>query len=127
MGWTLVPGASRESVIEEARASFNGDGSFRDRNEHDQLVTHNVRMSCVRGSVLWTLVDVTVDGVPRGPFIGCVLIEREGGYWGYKVMDETEGPCYYSVPRAYLDASTCELGYAPAWRQKCRERASARR
>lgn len=41
--------------------------------------------------------------------------------WGYKVMDESMMPYYFSCPERILARSDCKVGDAEAWREKCRE------
>jgi hypothetical protein len=58
-------------------------------------------------------------------FIGCHLLQRsvETRYgrkvvsWGYKSMDESVHPYYYSCPLSYLDEVPAECG---EWRDKVR-------
>src|SRR3546814_9278828 len=58
----------------------------------------------LRGNVLWSVTEVTakVEGVHRhlAPgqslrYIRCDLLERSGGQWGYKPLDESMHPYYY--------------------------------
>jgi hypothetical protein len=66
------------------------------------------------GNTLWT-VQETKDGAK---FIGCYLLQRAGrNEWGYKPMDESMHPYYYSCPLAFLNdaPSACE-----EWRLKVR-------
>lgn len=80
---------------------------------------------CVRGKVLWTVHEIrekeTGKAIVR--FIGCFLMQTDGnGNWGYKDMEESMGPCYYSCPLAYLDMVPMPEGeYAPKWREAVRE------
>ncbi|MCS7637428.1 hypothetical protein N0390_33235, partial [Pseudomonas aeruginosa] len=66
----------------------------------------------LRGNVLWSVTEVTakVEGVHRhlAPgqslrYIRCDLLERSGGRWGYKPLDESMHPYYYTCPLSYLD------------------------
>ena len=36
-------------------------------------------------------------------YIRCDLLERSGGQWGYKPLDESMHPYYYTCPLSYLD------------------------
>ncbi|WP_338807034.1 hypothetical protein V8U11_08215 [Pseudomonas chlororaphis] len=76
----------------------------------------------LRGNVLWSVVELTakVEGVHTDlapgesvRYIRCDLLQRSGGQWGYKGMDESMSPYYYSCPLSYL-AMAKEL--APNWR-----------
>jgi hypothetical protein len=83
-----------------------------------------------RGRVVWSLHPLPPEAaaaikryglVPGDLVINCFLIEcsRQSG-WGYKPMDESVGPYYWSVPLSYLDR-------APAinaeWRTQVYQRA----
>ncbi|MDO7894611.1 hypothetical protein Q5Z23_33160, partial [Pseudomonas aeruginosa] len=66
----------------------------------------------LRGNVLWSVTEVTakVEGVHRhlAPgqslrYIRCDLLERSGDQWGYKPLDESMHPYYYTCPLSYLD------------------------
>ncbi|MFO6370232.1 hypothetical protein, partial [Pseudomonas aeruginosa] len=66
----------------------------------------------LRGNVLWSVTQVTAkaDGVHRDlapgqslRYIRCDLLQRSGGQWGYKPLDESMHPYYYSCPLSYLD------------------------
>lgn len=61
-------------------------------------------------------VVVKWDGSPQ---IVLVLIEREGGKFGAKVISEQEGPRYWDCPMEFLSAVPCPKGaYAVGWRQE---------
>jgi hypothetical protein len=52
------------------------------------------------GNTLWT-VQETKDGTK---FIGCYLLQRaKARAWGYKPMEESMHPYYYSCPLAFLN------------------------
>jgi hypothetical protein len=54
-------------------------------------------------------------------FIAVYLIERQGGDWGYKDMEESMGPYVYDCPLAFLDMVPEPVnGYAKEWREKVR-------
>jgi hypothetical protein len=66
----------------------------------------------LRGNVLWSVVELTakVEGVHRDlapgqslRYIRCDLLERSGNQWGYKPLEESMHPYYYSCPLSYLD------------------------
>ncbi|WP_373421696.1 hypothetical protein [Burkholderia multivorans] len=66
----------------------------------------------LRGNVLWSVAEVTakVEGVHRDlspgqslRYIRCDLLELSGRQWGYKPLDESMHPYYYSCPPSYLD------------------------
>lgn len=65
------------------------------------LVEHNPRIKrhCLRGNVLWAVVQ---EGDGR-KWIACTLLSNGGrSGWGYKELDESCHPFYYSCPMSYL-------------------------
>src|SRR5574337_719100 len=48
-------------------------------------------------------------------YIGCHLLESSGGDWGYKSLDESVHPYYYSCPLRYLDMAPVQ---SPEWRER---------
>lgn len=69
------------------------------------------------GRHLWTLYEKP-DG---GRFINLDLIQKSGGDWGYKDIDEGMGPVECDCPLAFLDAASEPSNeYAKAWREKVR-------
>jgi len=93
MGWLFFNGKSKADLINILTASESAEAGSR------KVLAH-----CVRGNVLWSVVEFTraQDGrVVR--YIGCDLLQKSGGEWGYKGMDESVHPLYYSCPLKYLD------------------------
>lgn len=79
----------------------------------------------LRGNVLWALVKITakepnrlnlVPGESR-TYIGCTLLQRYRNEWGYKSMDESVHPYYYSCPLSYLERAPTQ---SPEWRERVR-------
>ena len=95
MGWTFSPmWATRKELVEERIESETYNGTTRTVFKH-----------CLRGNVLWTVWDISYDdGRPDKRFIGCDLLQNGGADsgWGYKDMDESCGPYYYTCPLGYL-------------------------
>jgi hypothetical protein len=70
---------------------------------------------CVKGNVLWAVQESTTGT----KFIGCYLLGADQGWWGYKDMDESCGPCYYNCPLAYLEmVEDPKSTYSTGWREK---------
>ena len=111
MGWLFPYGATRKDVIAECIAD----------NSHTKTLRH-----CCRGNVLWVLRETTKpDGITR--WILCVVLQRDNrsGDWGYKDMDESMHPYYFTCPVSYLDAATEPVNkYAEEWRKAVREYAA---
>lgn len=76
---------------------------------------------CVRGNNLWKLVQVTRDEKSER-FIVLDMMQKSGGTWGYKDLDDGCGPCYYNCPLSYVDACTPTTSeYANHWREQVRK------
>lgn len=98
MGTFFTCGATKASIIEEI---------IRPLQEKDHLVRHKVCKEDNGGeSVLWTVEKGEREGEPY-QFIGCYILRKADGNWGYKPMDETMGPCFDSVPIEWLDEYPC--------------------
>lgn len=113
MGWDFKQFASKKDIIRE-RCKLQ-------ENEHGKWET---LAHCVRGNVLWSVKQVTVKTTGKTTrFIMCDLLGAEKGFgWGYKDMDESMGPCYYSCPLSFLDMAP-EDGTGntnPTWREQVR-------
>jgi len=94
MGWYYTYGASKKRIIEEICEGWKNEATG----------SGNVILKkCVRGNVLWTLNEVTGADGTKTKLIGCHLIGSSDGDWGYKPMDESMGPCYWSCPEEYLN------------------------
>jgi hypothetical protein len=82
---------------------------------------HKLLSSCLRGNCLWQLIE-SEDGTR---WIGLDLLGAYDGEWGYKDMDESMGPNYYSCPLSYLDKSEnngkSRNEFATSWRAAVRE------
>jgi len=104
MGWLFIRGASKADVIRNLTAPEENEARYWESIAH-----------CVRGNVLWAVVEIRYKQENRRSkrFIACYLLERDGGEWGYKDMEESMHPYYYSCPLKYLDM-------APAANEKWR-------
>ncbi|MEB3081600.1 hypothetical protein VD792_26730 [Pseudomonas aeruginosa] len=87
----------------------------------------------LRGNVLWSIVEITakVKGVHKDlapgeslRYIRCDLLQRSGDQWGYKGMDESVHPLYYTCPLGYLDMTPVQ---SPEWREHVRAYHAQRR
>ena len=70
--------------------------------ENEKFKTYPVK-KCVRGNVLWVLAESKskLDDTSE-KFILCYVMEKYNT-WGYKDMDESMHPYYYSCPLSYLE------------------------
>ncbi|HCF6594763.1 hypothetical protein SAMN05216577_111182 [Pseudomonas citronellolis] len=121
MGWLFSSRTRSELVQDLIRPEDTARASVR------------VLVHTLRGNVLWSVTEVTAKTTGVHPdlspgesmrYIRCDLLQRSGGEWGYKVMDESMAPYYYSCPLRYLDMAK-EL--SPTWREKVRAHHARRR
>ena len=93
MGWTFTRDATRADVIADRIEAWSND------THAGQTIRH-----CLKGNVLWTVRSIIDKGSRRVErYIGCDLLQRERGYgWGYKDLEESSGPFYFSCPLGYL-------------------------
>lgn len=108
MGWLFTHGATRADIIQRCTRTQD--------NEHGRWTT---LAHCTKGNVLWSVIEYhRKDAGTTENFIGCYLLARHAGFgWGYKDIDESMGPYYYSCPLSYLDmAPETNAG----WREQVR-------
>ena len=108
MGWLFRIGTTRKGVIEERTRTWEREG-----------VQTTCLAYCYRGNpysgVLWTVWERNGPGVESERWIGCDLLKYDrNDHWGYKDMDESVGPFYYSCPLGYLDKVPVVTN--PVWR-----------
>ena len=99
MGTFFTPGATKADIVEELLAPLRAK---------DNLVA---RALVYEGDcwVLWTVEKGQRENETPYQLICCYLLRSEPSGWGYKPLDETVGPCYYSVPRDWLTKYPCIL------------------
>jgi len=108
MGWLFQPGSTRKGLVAERITAW-------ERTTPDGITVKSTCIAhCYRGGnfsgVLWTVWERTFEkeGQPVKPterWIGCDLLEyskRDEG-WGYKDMEESMGPYFFSCPLKYLE------------------------
>lgn len=109
MGW-LFGWSNRSDLIHHL---VEGNGA--------RTVTH-----CCKGNVLWAVQELPgKDGVPVR-FIACYLMKSAGPMddpcrWGYKDLDESMAPYYYTCPVSYFKLAPA---INQAWRDKVLEHAA---
>lgn len=125
MGWLFKAGMSRQDLIAENTKDW-------ERTKDDGTVIKSACLAhCFRGGafsgVLWSVWERTFakEGQPTEPaqrWIVCDLLRYEQGAWGYKDMDESMHPFYYSCPLKYLDLVPLEqFGGNAEWRNLVRQ------
>jgi hypothetical protein len=88
MGWTSIPGYTKSQIIREVTRT----------GPNSELVETSVKGNCV-----WMVSRIYhPDGTLKSQGIILYLLEKLDGDWGYKGIDETSHPYYYSVPKSWL-------------------------
>ena len=113
MGWYFSR-QTRDQLIRELTTP--------QENEHfcSEVIAH-----ALRGNVLWSVVRVIpkqagafdLKEAESTTFIRCDLLKGSGGEWGYKPLDESMHPYYYSCPLGYLEMAPVR---SEAWREGVR-------
>lgn len=125
MGWLFKAGSARRDIIEE-----NTKGWER-TNEDGTTIKSACLAHCYRGGVfsgvLWSVWEriFVKDGQqvePTQRWIVCDLLRYQKDYgWGYKDMEESMHPYFYSCPLGYLDMVPIEeFGGHAEWRELVR-------
>jgi hypothetical protein len=121
MGWLFKSGCSRRDLVAERTEDWERT------NAEGMLVKTTCLAHCYRGGVfsgvLWTVWgrSFTKDGAEIQPierWIGCDLLRSQKGFgWGYKDLDESMFPYYFSCPLKYIDLVPIEkFGGNAEWR-----------
>ena len=95
MGWLFKSGYNKSDLIKHLIKP----------EENEQRRIETLR-HCVRGNVLWSVVEITEKQENRRwRVIACHLLaaHSDGFGWGYKDMQESCHPLYYSCPLKYLE------------------------
>ncbi len=110
MGWTYGWDLKKDLIRHLTEEQTSSGTTWR-------TVTH-----CYRGGrfsgVLWSVMHRASQVAPEKSFIVCCLLHYRGGQWGYKDLEESSGPGYYSCPLSYLDMVP-ETN--PGWRAEVRK------
>jgi hypothetical protein len=93
MGWLFTYGQTRKQLIHHLTTDWTTPQASH------QCITH-----CTRGNVLWSVWENY--SAPTGHierYIRCDLMQCDHSVgWGYKDMDESMHPYYYTCPLKYL-------------------------
>tara|TARA_R110002049_G_scaffold215606_1_gene387087 strand:+ start:46905 stop:47339 length:435 start_codon:yes stop_codon:yes gene_type:complete len=123
MGWLFRNGSTRRGLIEERTEGW-------ERTNPDGLViTSTCLAHCYRGAsfsgVLWSVWERTFnkDGTESSPtqrWIQCDLLRYQRDFgWGYKDMEESSGPYFFSCPIKYIRMVPIEqYGGNEEWREQ---------
>lgn len=125
MGWLFKAGYSRREMIADNTKGW-------EQTKDDGTTIKSVCLAhCYRGGVfsgvLWSVWEQTFakDGQQAEPpqrWIVCDLLRYVQGEWGYKDMEESMHPYFYSCPLKYLDLVNIEqFGGHAGWRDLVRQ------
>ncbi len=125
MGWLFTRGSTRKELITEQTKNWTANGP------DDTTVNTTCLAHCYRGGrfsgVLWSVWERTFvrngEAVqPTERWITCNLLRcRKDDGWGYKDLDESMHPFYYSCPLRYLNLVPIEVhGGCKEWREGVR-------
>ncbi|MEZ5944904.1 MAG: hypothetical protein R3C18_26265 [Planctomycetaceae bacterium] len=104
MGWTYPYGVNRKQLIAQRVEDW-------ERDTGEMVVKSTCLKHCYRGGVfsgvLWSVWERTFtkddkEVQPTERWIQCDLLRCDRGEWGYKDMEESMHPYYYSCPLGYL-------------------------
>ena len=106
MGWLFRSGSTRKGLIAERIEGWER------KNPDGLVVTSTCLAHCYRGGsfsgVLWSVWERTFakdgnEAEPTQRWIQCDLLRCQRDYgWGYKDIEESLGPYYFSCPKKYL-------------------------
>lgn len=121
MGWTYPHGVNRKQLIAQRVEGW-------ERATGEMLVKSTCLKHCYRGGVfsgvLWSVWERTFTNddkevQPTERWIQCDLLRCDQGSWGYKDMEESMGPYYFSCPLGYLDLVPIDrYGGNAEWREQ---------
>ncbi|RCS47665.1 hypothetical protein DTL42_14190 [Bremerella cremea] len=121
MGWTYPNGVNRKQLIAQ-----RVEGWERDNGEIQ--VKSTCLKHCYRGGVfsgvLWSVWERTFtkngeEAQPSERWIQCDLLRCDRGEWGYKDIEESMGPYYFSCPLGYLELVPFDrYGGNAEWREQ---------
>lgn len=125
MGWLFRPGYSRKEMIADLV-----QGSERTLDDGTEMKS-TCLAHCYRGGVfsgvLWTVWERTFhrdsqQSKPTVRWINCDVLRYEQGEWGYKDIEESMHPYFYSCPIGYLALVPLDqLGGNADWRDGVRQ------
>lgn len=121
MGWLFKPGSTRRELIKERTQGWQ-------RASNEMPVNSSCLAHCFRGGrfsgVLWSVWEQTFtedgkEAEPKRRWIQCDLLQysKSNDGWGYKDMEESMHPYFYSCPLSYLGMVPVEqFGGNEEWR-----------
>lgn len=125
MGWLFPYGASRKSLIAERVSNWERT------TDTGVRITTTCITHCYRGGVfsgiLWSVWERTftqndAEHRPKQRWIQCDLLKCNAGEWGYKDMEESMHPYFYSCPLGYMKLVPIEqFGGHDKWREGVRQ------
>ena len=114
MGWT------------EYNAHYYKNGKVDVKKEVEEKIINGVDYEVVKSTLKGAIWYGAVRNKKTQEVFGVVVktsVKNNSYYnFAYKLMDETEGPCYYDCPKKIIDLlSPIDSEWANEWRKKCLE------
>lgn len=118
MGWLISYDFTKKDQIEDLIKGWD----IPDTNRSQVCLGHSVR-----GNVLYAVFQTRTNGEPSSDaYIAVFLLRKDRGYgWGYKDMTESCGPFVYDCPEKIFKLAPVVTH--PDWREKCRNKAAAKK
>jgi hypothetical protein len=130
MGWSFPTSPTRRStaIADLVKPWSGGRDEKTGITSHTACLAHCYRGGAYRG-ILWAVFEVARKNdelvvVETMRFIACFILQyaKEYDSWGYKDMEESMGPYYYSCPLKYFDmVPETNEGVQPKWREAVRQ------
>ena len=127
MGWLFKSEMTQKNQLVQELVKSSDSRRYRGSNNDDSryYLTKCISYS-LRGNILWSVMERTTfnsandSEIETKRFICCDILSysKEHRCWGYKDLQESMGPAYYSCPLSYLKKVPVADGeYAVAWRE----------
>ena len=132
MGWLFCFNMTRrKDMVADRIKIWDTKNSY---PENENYIISTCLRHCYRGNafsgVLWTVRETVTynkandEVVETRRWIACDILryDNKNKCWGYKDLDESVGPNYYSCPLSYLEGlSEPRNDYAKEWREDVRK------
>lgn len=133
MGWLFCNDITRRRDMVEERTKIQDTRTWASRDTKPVYHITTTLKHCYRGAsfkgILWTVRETvkydrkTDEVLTTERWIGCDILQwdNKDKCWGYKDLEESSGPSYYSCPLSYLDmVPESDTGYGKGWRVQVR-------
>ena len=114
MGWTHIKGATHSTVINEIVSDYSDYKSS--CGNYQTRMLDNV----INDNVMYALMETKGKSIVKRWILVVLFESLPGTGWGFKIMDENVGPCYYDCPTTFINRCTAPEPdtFAENWRKK---------